>query len=351
MKITEHDIFALKSLGYTEDEARFLYIVATHSGYFVPRQFTACTGLEPSFRFGHKIESRGHGCWRRYREMGRVYHLFSKTIYDQIGKRNLRNHRSHCSEFIKTRLVLLDFILANQQHDYFETEQQKVQYFCEGLGFPKKSLPAKSYNPSGNNTTLRYFVDRFPLFLDSTCSLSTPVLTFSFVDPGHSSVQAFATHLATYQPLLGQLSEFRFLYISSSKANFTKAYACFSKRTRSPLSRGISQELLHYFRLRKAWDLKKYALFANDQIEELNDRARQFQGERVEALYSAWSLDPSSVEREFASTEPDRKVDFVPYLVDGALSRGPRPGEAACEPETEGLTLGMYRAAFQSKNA
>ena len=41
MKIAEQDIAAIRAFGYTEDEARFLYIVATHSGYFVPRQFLA----------------------------------------------------------------------------------------------------------------------------------------------------------------------------------------------------------------------------------------------------------------------------------------------------------------------
>src|SRR6266702_587774 len=34
---------ALQALGYTESEARFLYIVATHSGSFVARQFLAFT--------------------------------------------------------------------------------------------------------------------------------------------------------------------------------------------------------------------------------------------------------------------------------------------------------------------
>jgi hypothetical protein len=34
---------ALQALGYCESEARFLYIVATHSGYFVARQFLAFT--------------------------------------------------------------------------------------------------------------------------------------------------------------------------------------------------------------------------------------------------------------------------------------------------------------------
>ena len=43
MNIAPAHLDALKALGYTETEARFLYIVATHSGYFVARQFLAFT--------------------------------------------------------------------------------------------------------------------------------------------------------------------------------------------------------------------------------------------------------------------------------------------------------------------
>jgi hypothetical protein len=39
MKIPNEHLRAIQSLGYTADEARFLYVVATHSGYFLPRQF------------------------------------------------------------------------------------------------------------------------------------------------------------------------------------------------------------------------------------------------------------------------------------------------------------------------
>jgi hypothetical protein len=140
MKIAEPHIAAIQSFGYTEDEARFLYIVATHSGYFLPRQFITFTGTDwgkRSNKFGHKIESHGYAGWREYQGTGRVYHLFSKTLYGEIGKENLRNRRRHSTEFIRTRLVLLDFIIENQQYDYLETEQHKVQYFCDRLGLPK----------------------------------------------------------------------------------------------------------------------------------------------------------------------------------------------------------------------
>ena len=84
MKIAAEHISAIQSLGYTSDEARFLYIVATHSGYFVPRQFIAFTGAswgKRSQHFTQKLESRGHVTWREYQDVGGVYHLFSKTLY------------------------------------------------------------------------------------------------------------------------------------------------------------------------------------------------------------------------------------------------------------------------------
>lgn len=337
MKIAEHNTAGIQAFGYTETEARFLYIVATHSGYFLSRQFITFTGTDwgkRSNKFGHKIESHGHAGWREYQGTGRVYHLFSKTFYSEIGKENLRNRRRHSAEFIRTRLVLLDFVIENQQYDYLETEQQKVQYFCDRLGLLKKSLPAKTYESKrGATPTLRYFVDKYPLFFDSSGSSSSPVVTFSFVDPGLASVKAFATHLEAYRPLLGELPEFRFLYIADSNANFAAAESCFSKRFAPTNSRDISEGILRYFRLRKAWEQEKYGLFSNQEIEALNDAAKQFQGQRFEKLYSEWlagATDAQSIRREFTSAGSHQKVSFAPYLVRDTCSPSnarPRRGE------------------------
>ena len=43
MQFPETSIENLSGLGYTEDEARFLYLVATHSGYFSTRQYLGFT--------------------------------------------------------------------------------------------------------------------------------------------------------------------------------------------------------------------------------------------------------------------------------------------------------------------
>jgi hypothetical protein len=46
MNYPEPGIENLSRLGYTADEARFLYLVATHSGYFAARQYLKFTGAK-----------------------------------------------------------------------------------------------------------------------------------------------------------------------------------------------------------------------------------------------------------------------------------------------------------------
>jgi hypothetical protein len=130
---------------------------------------------------------------------GSIFHLFSRTIYGQIDKDNLRNRKRHSFDFMRSRLVLLDFILANQDLQYFETEQDKVSFFCDELGVPKDSLPAKVYEGGpGSQPTLRYFVDKFPLFLSSPFSGAPPVVTLSYVDSGFETSSHFLSHLGAY---------------------------------------------------------------------------------------------------------------------------------------------------------
>lgn len=317
----EH-ISAIQTLGYTADEARFLYVVATYSGYFVPRQFIAFTGLSWGKRSQHftgKLQKHGHATWREYYDIGGVYHLFSKTLYRLILRENLRNRRRHSLEFIRTRLLLLDFILANLQHDYFETDQDKVRFFCDELGIPKKVLPAKAYEGvSTPEPTLRYFVDKFPLFLDSSDSSSSPVVTLSYVDPGQASLAGFAHHLHAYTPLFQYLAHFRFHYIAYSSVHFVRADQCFSSLVKAPLRQVGSEDLERYFRLREAWERKQDGMLSNEDIEWLDQANQRFGGARVEWLYKFWSSDESGKQKWRAlltEAHPPQSVEFGTSLV------------------------------------
>jgi hypothetical protein len=317
MTLRDEEISALESLGYTKEEARFVYLVAVHSGYFMTRQFLSFMGTKRgnrSYTFEMKLESRGHATRREYHQIGCVYHLFSKTVYRFIEKHNLPPPRRHAVEFIRKRLLHLDFVLENLGFVYFETEPEKTAYFCGVLGIPKAELPAKIYKgPLGGEPTVRYFVDRFPMYLDHTVPNNPPVITFSYIDAGVPSVRGFVNHVKSYLPLLRRLERFSFLYVASSAAHFRGAEKCFSDLMREFLQPGLSADILRYFKLRNAWELKQYGSLSTSDVECLKEAWRRFEGEWFEGSYRAWAsgtLSDETLRTEFEQLHARCHVSF-----------------------------------------
>ena len=58
MSVPEDKIAKLRAFGYTEAEARFLYLVATHSGYFTLRQFLDFAGAKSGKRNWLQADAR-----------------------------------------------------------------------------------------------------------------------------------------------------------------------------------------------------------------------------------------------------------------------------------------------------
>jgi len=312
----------IKDLGYTDSEARFLYIVAVFSGYFTLGHFRAFTGSVYGKRptsFAQKLLKQGHATVRDYMRRGSIYHLFSRTVYGQIEKDNLRNRKKHSFDFMRTRLILLDFILANQELAYFETEQDKVIFFSGQLGVSKDFLPAKVYEGSSPaQPTIRYFVDKFPLFLASPVSGAPPVVTLSYVDSGFETPSHFVSHLAAYRGLFQQLKSFRFLYIAAKQAYFHKAEEVFRSMVKRPLESDVSSEILRYFQIRKKWDNHEYVIPVTPDLEFLNEARRRFHGEKFETLYGTWrfgELADRELRAEFSQLRPDRAIFFDTFLV------------------------------------
>ena len=322
MKISDEHIARVGALGYTADEARFLYIVATFSGYFVPRQFIRFVDAKPGKRSDHfitKLESRGHATWREHLGAGGVYHLFSKTLYRAIDKEHLRHRRRHSSDFIRARLVLLDFVLTNPAYNYLETENDRIAYFCNTLGVPKSALPAKAFpGPDGLGPRLHFFVDKFPVFLDESGDPSARPVTLCYVDAGDSNTTRFAHHLRTYQQLLASLTYFRFLYLSNSAVNFPAAERTFAAFAKRALRDDPSAEMVRYFTLRDRWDTKQYGGFSPDDLEWLNDANGRFRGPDTDRLYAQWrsgELTGASLATKLAGTRRTPSFRFGVWLV------------------------------------
>lgn len=315
MNIKDIYLDSLKELGYTETEARFIYIVATHSGYFTVRQFLDFAQAKRgkrSDKLADKLVSNKHASAETLRKNARVYHIFSRRIYAPIGKQNIRNRRDHEFEFIKTRLLALDFILANQGYDYFEAEADKVQYFCGALGIEKHALPTKLYLGTQNpSVTPRYFVDRFPMFLPSITA--APVVTFTYIAPEAENLLAFVTHLQNYLPLFRSLKQFRFLFVSPCEPLFPKARAIFSSVVKGPLELPSVTEISRYFQVRKLWESKQFAALRNEDIEFLNEATRRFAAGHIQEIYKEWktgSLTESHLVSLFPASDSNRRITF-----------------------------------------
>jgi hypothetical protein len=183
----------VQALGYSALQASFLWLVALHSGLFLRRQYLQFAGISSgkhATEFLKKLVESRH-C-RAFPLAGRiaVYHLDSKIIYRAIGHPDLRFRRPHGLDYVRTKLLSLDFILQNPGNTYLATEQEKVDYFVNQLSIPPSSLPAKVYRSTkGKTQTVRHFLDKFPLFLSSAA-----VVHFTVVNAGGASRLPLATY-------------------------------------------------------------------------------------------------------------------------------------------------------------
>jgi len=350
---------ALADFGYNRREAQFLYIAATFSGYFTQKQFLTFISSRRGKRsnlFAQKILNNGHAAVRDYMGWGPIYHLFSRALYKAVGKASLRNRREHSFEFIRTRLVLLDFVLSHPEHDYFETAEHKVEFLRRNFGLSVEHLPAKVYEGGpAPRPTLRHFVDGFPLFFAPPLPGLPPVVTFSYIDSGASAGSGFAKHLAGYLPLFRELTSFRLLFISPKASHFAPAEERFRAAVKEPLESDVSAEVLRYFEIRRKWEDGEYVIPVTGDLEFLNEAKRSFQGERFEGLYSAWrtgQLTKEALRRELCQAKPEHAVYFDTVHVAehrSYLERSPKRGERGLKDTVQPLVHRSVHPAGERK--
>lgn len=321
MNFSSQLIANLRKLGYTDREARFLYIVSIHSGYFTQTQlcpFLASKSGRATRSFTSRLLSRKHVRERKYQNNAHVYHLAHKRIYQAIERENLRNRRSHTFEFVKTRLAMLDFVLSHLEYDYFEGEPEKIQYFEQHFQVRPQEMPGRTYRGANKvPDTIRYFVDKFPMFLDPTVA-AKPLVTFSFIDPGFGNLDAFRTHLDAYSSFLQHIPRFAFVFASSTPKLFDAAHKLFQNKMNPPTGK-LSEQLIRYFTLRANWEAKRYELLKDSDIEFMNHARQCFAGEAFNTAFAEWKAGHLG-ERELVGVLHNRarqkqEIRFTTYLL------------------------------------
>ncbi len=304
------------SYQYTEREARFLYLVATHSGHFLGRQFLEFSGATRGGvlqDFIDRATEYRHIRDALYAESGaKRYHLYSKPLYAALGKVNSSHRRAHEIAKIVVKLLTLEFVLHQSDADYLDEEPDKVRYFHDELGIDNAYLPLRVYKPTNATTpaTTRYFVDKFPIFVDRE-----GVLTFAYIDDPSLSTEAFRTHLFHYRPLFHRLENpFRVCFASPVPGKFPQAESVFRHVLSSEKGPSLDSEILEYFDLRSRWEAQDLAGFTPQLLRRRVELEKKYAYGRFEKLYEDWqkSLDDPSAG---ASENTPSHAEFATFEV------------------------------------
>ncbi len=293
MNIAAEHLGAIERFGYTETESAFLYLVATHSGHFTQRQFLNFAQVQKggtAWRLSHKAIQLEHVRSTRYANETLVYNLYSRLIYRAIDRENLRNRRRLSKELVRTRLLILDFVLKHSDLDYLETEADKVRYFHHEHGIDLAVLPGRIYKGiKSNRNTKRYFVDRFPIFVPHGHNplAIAPAPTFVYCDSAEPGLLRFISHLRAYEQFLGLLPEFNFIYACADTAKFRRAHRVFDGLFGDDAQSEVDL-LIRYFHIRKLWEGHKTSSLTRADREILRSGDRRFCTEPFESSYQRW---------------------------------------------------------------
>jgi len=313
MQIPESQLAKLQAFGYTDVEARFLYMAATHSGYFTVGQFLSFAKArygKRNARFVEKLFALGHASTQRYRRNGRVYHLDCRQIYVAIGKDYLRRRRKHELRYIRTRLLSLDFILAHADDNYFETAEAKQHYFIEGC-----KVDPKLFSTTDRNQNAITFGDGFPLCIGYPAPDYDPVATFTYVDPGDRSIDPYITHLRRYRPLFRQLRSLQFFYVATKWARHQEARELFPMLVEG---QGIA-DLIRLFEVQTRWENKQYDRVTDADLIFRNEARERFRGQAFDTLKRLWRRNqlPTDFQPRQGLFMPKRKTLFQSIVVPG----------------------------------
>ncbi len=286
--------YLARRFGYTESEARFLYLIAAHSGYFFHKQYARFLGIAPNKRTSALIKKalrHGHMVQRQPFETEnghfKLYHLCSRRIYEifDLGDSNLR--RNGTENRAQTKVMITSFLVAHPKEAYLETESEKVEYFTQRRQIDSDVLPKQRFrNRPDQDWIVRYFVDKFPIYLEKPDDPANPAVVFTYFDDGLEGMQQFKAHLNAYRPLLlGLNGNCRMIYAAASDRYFERAEACFRVALKQELSEG---KIRRYFIARSKAEAKQFGSMSRAELADWHYGKKQYPGKFFEELYQGW---------------------------------------------------------------
>ena len=195
----------LEPLGFTGRLAEWITLVCLHSGLFTRDQAGAFLRLtrRTAQRFVQALlAARVSGrpvADAQTVDARRIYRIFGKAIYRELGLANVRHRRETSIEVMRRRLLSLDFVLDHPDLPWLATEQEKVACFGQ-LGIDPELLPKRIYHGRANGR-VRYFHIKMPVAVEPERT------TFTYIDPGMGTPTELHSWGATHRQLWDKLRQ------------------------------------------------------------------------------------------------------------------------------------------------
>ena len=214
----------LEPLGWTGREAEWIALVCLHSGVFTRPQF--CYYFDTESKRAHRfvkalVERRQavEGDSIIFNGGARLCRISSKPLYRALGVENIRHRRKARPPVVMRRLLSLDFVLEHPGMNWLPAEPEKVEFFQE-LGLSRQLIPRRIYYGAVGNQK-RYFALKLPLAVDAE------TVTFTYVDPGHSTASELhswgAAHGALWDALRKKGRQVRVIAIGAENKTVERA--------------------------------------------------------------------------------------------------------------------------------
>jgi hypothetical protein len=241
----EHAVQTIAKRGFTDRQARFLVLVARHSGVCVMRQYSSFAGIvfgQKTRKFFANLVRLGFvSTYDCAHNRGRVYHLRHRAIYEAIGEPDSRLRRPPGVPRALERLMLLDAILENPESIWMSSSTEKLGYLAS-REISADDAPHLSLR-QGDQRRVRHFPDRLPIGVHPSGHV---VVVYLHADPMHDEFRDF---LQRHAPLLERLPAWTIrivvpAHLEGAVQNLQKAAW---GQLASPLKEPILTELRWYF--------------------------------------------------------------------------------------------------------
>ena len=286
----EQAVKTIVNRGFTERQARFLILVARHSGVCVMRQYSTFAGIvfgQKTRKFFAKLERVGlvstYDCAHN---RGRIYHVRHRAIYEAIGEPDSRLRRPPGVPRALERLMLLDAILENPESLWMSSSAEKVDYLSR-RSIPLDDAPHLVIR-QGDQHRVRYFPDRLPIGVHPSGHV---VFVYLHADPLRDEFRDF---LQRHAPLLERLPAWTIRIVVP--AHMEGAVQDLQKvawgQLASPLQEPIFSHLCWYFECLGSPPTEASPATERARFEKCR---RAFGTDRYTVLYRRWRQDGERV--------------------------------------------------------